>query len=252
MVVNEISKERKSLARSMRDVDSAIRKLDDVLVVVVFIIAIFIFISFLNTNFATTLATAGTALLSLSFIFAVTCQEILASILFLFYKHPFDVGDRVDINGARYIVKELSLLFTIFKRLDGTIVQVNNAILNNAWIENARRSNTQSEVIQITVDFGTSFSSIQRLRKEMLNFVSNNTRDYAGDLEIEIMDAKGLDKLLLQIVIKHKSNWQNDALRAHRRNKVPFPVMCWLIIVYVFFGGVDKEIGDRGWWTWFG
>lgn len=84
--MNEISKERKSLARSMRDVDSAIQKLDDVLVVVVFIIAILVFIAFLNTDFATTLATAGTALLSLSFIFAVTCQEVLASILFLFYK----------------------------------------------------------------------------------------------------------------------------------------------------------------------
>ena len=89
MIVNEIGKERKSLARSMRDVDSAIRKLDDVLVVVVFILAIFIMISFLDTKFATTLSTAGTALLSLSFIFAVTCQEVLASILFLFYKvHP--------------------------------------------------------------------------------------------------------------------------------------------------------------------
>jgi hypothetical protein len=86
MVVNEISKERKSLARSMRDVDSAIGKLDDVLVAVVFIITIFIFISFLNTNFTTTLATAGTILLSLSFIFSASCQEILASILFLFYK----------------------------------------------------------------------------------------------------------------------------------------------------------------------
>src|SRR5271156_106235 len=51
MVVNEISKERKSLSRSMRDVDSAIQKLDGVLVVVVFIIAIFTFIAFLNTNF---------------------------------------------------------------------------------------------------------------------------------------------------------------------------------------------------------
>ena len=84
--MNEIGKERKSIRRSMRDIDSAIEKLDDVLVVVVFIIAIFIFISFLNTDFATTLATAGTALLSLSFIFSATCQEILASILFLFYK----------------------------------------------------------------------------------------------------------------------------------------------------------------------
>jgi len=77
-----------------------------------------------------------------------------------------------------------------------------------------------SEVVQLSVDFGTSFSAIQKLRREMLRFVESNTRDYAPDLEIEIIDAKGLDKLLLQIVIKHKSNWQNDALRAHRRNKV--------------------------------
>jgi small-conductance mechanosensitive channel len=155
----------------------------------------------------------------------------------------------VDINGYRYIVKELSLLFTIFKRLDGTIVQVNNAILNNAWIENVRRSNTQSEVVQITVDFGTSFKSIQNLRREMLHFVENNSRDYSGDLEVEIMDAKGLDKLLLQIVIKHKSNWQNDALRAHRRNKVRIPCP-WANIVYVCFGSGNKEIGDCGGWTW--
>jgi hypothetical protein len=54
----------------------------------------------------------------------------------------------------------------------------------------------------------------------MVKFVESHTRDYASDLEVEIVDARGLDKLLLQIVIRHKSNWQNDALRAHRRNKV--------------------------------
>jgi small-conductance mechanosensitive channel len=220
MVVNEISKERKSLARSMRDVDSAISKLDDVLVSIVFIISLFVMISFLNASFTTTLATAGTALLSLSFIFSATCQEILASILFLFYKHPFDVGDRVDIGTDRYVVKELSLLFTIFKRLDGTIVQVNNAILNSSWIENIRRSNTMSEKVQLSVDFGTSFSSIQKLRREMQKFVANNARDYSPDLEIEVVDVQGLDKLLLKIIIKHKSNWQNESLRKHRRNKV--------------------------------
>jgi len=136
------------------------------------------------------------------------------------------VGDRVDIAGSRYIVKELSLLFTIFKRLDGTIVQVNNAVLNTIWIDNIARSATMSEVVQIQVDFGTSFALIQRLRREMLKFVRENSRDYASELEIEIQDAKGLDKLLLQLVIKHKSNWQNDALRAHRRNKVHIPTLC--------------------------
>ena len=79
---------------------------------------------------------------------------------------------------------------------------------------------TMSEKIQLSADFGTTFSQIQQLRREMILFVQSNSRDYASDLEVEIVDAKGLDKLLLQIVIKHKSNWQNDALRAHRRNKV--------------------------------
>jgi len=77
-----------------------------------------------------------------------------------------------------------------------------------------------SEKVQLSVDFGTTFLAIQKLRREMQKFVRENSRDYASELEVEIMDAKGLDKLLLQIIIKHKSNWQNDALKAHRRNKV--------------------------------
>jgi len=77
-----------------------------------------------------------------------------------------------------------------------------------------------SEKVQLSVDFGTTFLAIQKLRREMQKFVRENSRDYANELEVEIMDAKGLDKLLLQIIIKHKSNWQNDALKAHRRNKV--------------------------------
>jgi hypothetical protein len=84
-----------------------------------------------------------------------------------------------------------------------------------------------SEVVQLSVDFGTPFSSIQKLRREMTQFVAANSRDYASDLEIEILDAKGLDKLLLKIVIKHKNNWQNDALRAYRRNKVCTPLHMW-------------------------
>ena len=113
---------------------------------------------------------------------------------------------------------------------------MNNAILNNLWIENIRRSNIMSEVINISVDFGTAFSSIQKLRQEMQKFVTSNSRDYASELEIEITDAKGLDKLLLKLVIKHKSNWQNDALRAHRRNKVRLLMLPPLILVYVCIG----------------
>jgi len=81
-----ISRESKSLAKSMGDIDSAISSLDSLLAVVVFIVVVFIFVALLNSSFTTTLATAGTALLSLSFVFAMTAQEILGSCIFIFVK----------------------------------------------------------------------------------------------------------------------------------------------------------------------
>jgi len=119
--VVQISKERKAIANSMHDIGGAISVLDSVLAAVAFVIVIFIFVAFLNTNFVTTLATAGTTLLSLSFVFAVTCQEFLGSCIFLFIKHPYDVGDRVDIQGPekqQLVVEQISLLYTVFKRID--------------------------------------------------------------------------------------------------------------------------------------
>lgn len=83
-----------------------------------------------QSSFVTTLATAGTTLLSLSFVFAVTTQEFLGSCIFLFVKHPYDVGDRVDITGPekeQLQVEKISLLYTVFTRIDKMqVVQVRN------------------------------------------------------------------------------------------------------------------------------
>lgn len=73
--------------------------------------------SFFQSSFLTTLSSAGTALISLSFAISTTCQEFLGSIIFLFVKHPYDVGDRVDINSEHLIVEKISLLYTVFTDL---------------------------------------------------------------------------------------------------------------------------------------
>jgi small-conductance mechanosensitive channel len=75
-------------------------------------------VAFFRSSFVTVVATAGTALLSLSFIFAATTQEFLGSCIFLFVKHPYDVGDRVDINDKQFVVDRISLLYTMFHRID--------------------------------------------------------------------------------------------------------------------------------------
>ncbi|KAI0182144.1 Mechanosensitive ion channel-domain-containing protein [Hypoxylon sp. FL1284] len=218
----EIGKERKAIGNSMKDIGQALAVFDQVLLFIVLLIVIFIFLAFFQSSFITTLATAGTALLSLSFVFAVTTQEFLGSCIFLFVKHPYDVGDRVDCGGEQLVVERISLLYTVFNRIDKMqVVQVPNIVLNNLWIENVSRSSAMKEVIDVNVSFDTSFEDIELLRLEMEKFVRapENSRDFQPDLAISVGSVGDLDKLTLKIAIKHKSNWHNDAVRGSRRSK---------------------------------
>lgn len=178
-----------------------------------------------QSSFIATLTTAGTTLLSLSFVFAVTTQEFLGSCIFLFVKHPYDVGDRVDIQGPekqQMIVEKISLLYTVFTRIDKMqVVQVPNIQLNNLWIENVTRSKAMKEVIDVNVSFDTTFEEIELLRLEMEKFVRapENNRDFQPDVGISVGGVGDLDKLTLKVAIKHKSNWHNEMVRATRRSK---------------------------------
>ena len=144
----EIGRERKSITASLKDLDSVVSKLDDVLSFVVFIIVVLVLISLLSTSAAGVLTSAGSAVLALSWLFSATAQEFLQSVVFVFVKHPFDVGDRVSIygntgaqlKGDDYFVKEIALLYTEFKKMEGHIVQAPNSYLNTLFILNMRRS----------------------------------------------------------------------------------------------------------------
>lgn len=109
----------------------------------------------------------------MSWLFALTAQEILASIIFVFIKHVYDVGDRVDIDGESYVVKEMALLSTIFRRTDGKIVQAPHSILNTKFIQNVRRSGPITESFAWDVDFTTS---LEKVRPPPLSLMRGLTR----------------------------------------------------------------------------
>lgn len=246
----EMGEERKAIGEGMKDIGQALRVLDKVLLFIVLLIVIFIFLAFFKSSFVTVVGTAGTALLSLSFVFAVTTQEFLGSCIFLFVKHPFDVGDRVDINGSQMVVERISLLYSVFKRLDKSqVTQVPNIQLNNLWIDNISRSKAMTECIEVNVSFDTSFEDVELLRLEMEKFVRHpdNSRDFQPDFSIGIGGVGNLDKMLLYVSIKHKSNWHNDSVRATRRSKF----MCALAVamkkVPIYApGGGNEPLGGPG------
>ena len=223
----EIGKERKSITASLKDLDSVVAKLDAILLFFVFVATILVFLSLISTSAAGVLTSAGSAVLALSWLFSTTAQEFLASCIFVLVKHPFDVGDRVTIygntgstlKGDDYLVKEISLLYTEFKKLEGHIVQAPNSYLNTLFILNMRRSGGLAEAVPLTVKFGTTLDEIDELRIRLLEYVRMEKREYQPNILTEIRDVIEAYSVNLNVVFFYKSNWQNELLRLQRRNK---------------------------------
>lgn len=223
----EIGRERKSITASLKDLDSVVSKLDQVFMFVVFVIFVLVLISLISTSAASSITSAGSAILALSWLFSATAQEFLQSIIFVFVKHPFDVGDRVGIygntgslmKGDDYFVKEISLLYTEFKKMEGHVVQAPNSYLNTLFILNQRRSGGLAEAVPITFKFGTTLDQIERLRAKLLDFVTAEKREYQSNILTELRDIVEAHSISLNIVFFYKSNWQNELLRLQRRNK---------------------------------
>ncbi|KAI1519485.1 Mechanosensitive ion channel [Pyrenophora tritici-repentis] len=229
ITVTDYARQRKSINSSMHDVDQAINALDGLIMTIAVIVCIFVFVAFLAPEFRATLATSATALLSLSFVFATTAQEVLGSCIFLFVKHPYDIGDRIDIALDSLTVEHIALLYTVFKRVtNGKTVQIPNIVLNSLWVENVTRSKAMREQVSVFCDFGTSFEDVNLLKQEMLAFVRDpiNSREFHPDIDIEVFSIAEMNKLELHVEIRHKSNWSNESLRASRRSKF----MCALVL----------------------
>lgn len=223
----EIGRERKAITASLKDLDSVVSKLDNCFMFIVVIIAILVLISLISVQAAGFVSNAGSVVLALSWLFSATAQEFLQSVIFVFVKHPFDVGDRVTIygntgpamTGDDYFVKEIALLYTEFKKMEGHVVQAPNSYLNTLFILNQRRSGGLAEAVPIIIKFGTSIDQIQMLRDKLLEFVKREKREYQSNVLTELRSIDEAHSLSLNIVFFFKSNWQNELLRLQRRNK---------------------------------
>jgi len=247
----EIGRERKSITASLKDLDSVVSKLDDVLFFVVAVITILVLISLISTSAAGVLTSAGSAVLALSWLFAATAQEFLQSCIFVFVKHPFDVGDRVSIygntgstlKGDDYFVKEISLLYTEFKKMEGHVVQAPNSYLNTLFILNMRRSGGLAEAVPIVIRFGTTLEQIEGLRNSLLEFVRSEKREFQGNILTELREVTEAYSLTLNVVFFYKSNWQNELLRLQRRNKF----ICAMMVAMQDLGIEGPRHNQAGW-----
>ncbi|KAL5528473.1 hypothetical protein ACEPAF_7609 [Sanghuangporus sanghuang] len=218
----DIHREQLSIEHSMRDLDSAVGRLDNILMSLYVVIAALIIVVVLDRQVVSLLTGAGAFILGLSWLIGSSLQEVLSSIIFLFIKHPYDVGDRVEISKdpkETYTVKEIRLLSTIFLDGNSCLVQAPNSVLTTLLIHNLRRSPQMTETFEFDVAYDTTFEQIEQLRAKMLAFVRDEGRDFLPSFDVIVKDIPEQEKMTLSADIKYKSNWQQGALRVKRRNK---------------------------------
>lgn len=89
------------LALSLNDTKTAVDELHNMLNILVAIIIVIISLLILGIPIMHFLVFISSQLLLVVFIFGNTCRTIFEAIVFLFVLHPFDVGDRCEVDGVQ-------------------------------------------------------------------------------------------------------------------------------------------------------
>ncbi|KAJ7579082.1 Mechanosensitive ion channel-domain-containing protein [Mycena floridula] len=214
----KVYKERRSLARSMRDVSVALRTLDQILLLFAMIILCFISLSLFGVNVGSSLTSVYTLGIAASFIFKNAASNAFDAIMFLFVTHPFDTGDRCFIDNENLIVKRMGLFATVFTRVDGTESYYFNSQLFSKFITNVRRSGKMFENLTMQLAWRTPLAKLDALETCMNEWLATEeNRWFQPNTSITLQHIDYQKYLEVTIGIPHNGNWQDWGIRCARK-----------------------------------
>ncbi|KAB5518871.1 hypothetical protein GE09DRAFT_977795 [Coniochaeta sp. 2T2.1] len=232
--VVEAGRVRHAIFQNMHDMDHCINTFDWVALAMLAAVMVFFILVLYVPTIKTIQQTASLIIVGLSFAVGRTFNHFLTGCVFVFFDHPFDIGDRVEVfnmaatHSVSLIVKRQSLLYTVFRRIDNfSDIQIANERLAQKRIENVTRSGFNRQSVTMMIDFRTTFKDLMALRKELEDFLKHpdNKRDYQPGLGFSIVNVHELNRMELKCAFNHKGNWSVEPLRTARSMKF----MCKLV-----------------------
>ncbi|KAJ3384347.1 hypothetical protein HDU92_003620 [Lobulomyces angularis] len=215
-----IYQEHEAIELSVHQSSQAISKLDSLFKVFVYVAVLFIVLGIFNINTSSFLTVAISLWAGLLFALGGTVKNLVEAIIFLFLTHPYDVGDRIDIEGSQFVVKEFGLLTTIFTDTDGKEIYAPNPKLAGMLIHNIRRSGPIGEGIKITIDIDTTKDQLEKLTDFLVNYLeTEESREFFPVLKHNVNEFISSKSMIVSYFLNHKHNWQDNGRRVQRRNR---------------------------------
>uniref|UniRef100_A0A6N2LK77 Mechanosensitive ion channel protein n=1 Tax=Salix viminalis TaxID=40686 RepID=A0A6N2LK77_SALVM len=155
--------------------------------------------------------------LVVSFIFGNTAKTLFESIIFLFVIHPFDVGDRCEIDGVQLIVEEMNILTTLFLRADNQKVLYPNSVLATKSIGNYYRSPDMGDSVEFHIHISTPGEKVALMKQRITSYIDGKKEHWYSDPTIVFREVVDLNKLVVAVWMRHRMNHQDMAEKNKRR-----------------------------------
>ncbi|CAO2817986.1 unnamed protein product [Amaranthus hypochondriacus] len=212
-------KNRKALVRALeanKGIFAAFNKFIDVLLVF-FIFALWLIM--LNVETRKVIFVIATAIAGSAFVFGETFKLLVCNIFFLFWVHPFDIGDSCFIEDTPVIIEEINVLATTVLTLDNEIKHYPNAKLADQCISNYTRSSPMGDFIEFSLEANTSAHKINQLIDQVKIYIEKYSQ-YWHPEHHWVMDFESLTKVKMRLQFKHIINFHDYRETQIRKSKL--------------------------------
>lgn len=215
-----IYRENQNLKQSVLSSAEALSALDVTLSATLFVILVLVYMIIFGIQIQSLLTLSLSLILGFNAIIGNMSRDMFDSLCFLFITHPFDIGDRVKIEGDQnvYEVKQIYVLRTEFLDVYGEEVYIPNPVLIRKNIINLRRSQEQWETIDIYTDPSTAEEQLYQFRSDITRFLKNNPSYFHHKFDMESFDCVPHDLNVYPIRLRIQCKVTKDNMRRADRH----------------------------------
>ena len=197
--VIQVFDRRRHLSASLKDTDSIMGTLHSIVIGLVQVVEFFIFLLVWRVDVVHVWLTFSSIALAFTFVFGTSIKTAYENVVFIFFIHPYDVGDRLIYDDRVYTVHKIKLSTTILEEDSGVRVWFPNIRLSQLPIYNQTRAEVVRESFAYLMDFNTPASIFDDVQDRTSAYIKCNSKDFQG--ECRCVTTAAIDPLKLRLTL---------------------------------------------------
>jgi small-conductance mechanosensitive channel len=211
--VEQVYNNRTILARSLAESQTVVGQVQNIIHAFLLVVLAFVTVAIvIPGGIAKVWTSMSAGLLSFSFIFGNSICEIFENCVFLFFTHPFDLGDKIRWNGETYFVRGITLNYVNLLHASGSYVNLSAHILKDAAITNVTRSQRVWESIHFVADINTTVKQCEIAADKVVEAISTHPRLFGGMYRVWLSDTDSANKIKISAHFDLKTNGMDASM----------------------------------------